>query len=109
MDTIASFDVIPPDDILNAIFEFSETGAVNEGWVEMNSDSRSLISNLGTFFLIICLNLIMILVELIVRFMSKGCPWCIKLSRKIAKDLYFGAFLLLGVEGYLDFALGCGA
>jgi hypothetical protein len=52
--TISSFEIISPDDIFAEMFPngFTETEAVNSGWVAMDNDSKVTILNLGSFFLI---------------------------------------------------------
>ena len=84
---------------------------MNYGFLEMGSDSATLIPNLGFFFLGMIFVFVKCLVSYFLTFFTlcSRNPVLNKLQRRLLHDLFFGDVLVLVLEGFLDFSIGCGA
>jgi hypothetical protein len=89
---VDSFEVVPPDDVIAKVFfdGFSDTSAVNSGWVNMDSDSKIAISNLGNIFFLTVWIALLILVSFLLhalgRYFVKVKPIC----KKLQASLFYG-------------------
>jgi hypothetical protein len=70
----------------------------------MDNESKITISNLGTFFFIMVANAVYLCLYYLMAPFS-----CFKkvrdLRHEMAKEIFWGVFLILGAEGYIDFCL----
>ena len=71
----------------------------------MENESKVTVENLGTFVLLMAWSLFQLVSYFLAAILSKTCEAAKKIKEKLGKGLFWSAFLLLGIEGYLDFCL----
>jgi hypothetical protein len=71
----------------------------------MDNDSKVTIQNLGTFFYILVLNAIYLIVYYFLALFEKFSDRIRKLRKQMEQEIFWGVFLILALEGYLDFCL----
>ena len=109
---LAGFELLPPEDVLAAMhLNFSETDPVNSGFYEMGVDSKTLIPNLGFFFIGILINLLAFALLVLLWALLKFRPTktLAKICKGLRNCLMWSGVLVLLVEGFLAFSIGCGA
>ena len=84
---------------------------MNDGFLEMGSDNATLIPNLGFFFV----GMIFVSVKILAAYFLSLFTLCSRnrylknLQVQFLQELFYGDIILLVLEGFLDFSIGCGA
>ncbi len=107
LSDISSFkEVLPTDDILEGLFDFTPTDSPGVGFECMGVEDTSVTLYLGiTFIIMILIGLLYLAYSLAYtcrlydRILSK-------IEQKLKPGLYFGVFYVLLQESYLDWAVG---
>jgi hypothetical protein len=87
---------------------FTSTEPISESWVEMKKEEATVIQSLGNIYFIMLGTAVYAFIWLIFRIIANR--WEKAFLRRIEKsmrhELYWGMFLTLFLEGYLDFTIG---
>ena len=109
---LAGFELLPPDNFIQFLVpSLTDTQPVNDGFLEMGYDGATLIPNLGFFFV----GMIFVLVKFLAAYFLTWFTLCSRnptlnrLHQRLLHDLCFGDIIVLVLEGFLDFSIGCGA
>ena len=107
LSDISSFkEVLPTDDILEGLFDFTPTDSPSVGFECMGVENASFTLYLGiTFIIMILIGLLYLAYSLayMCRLYDKLLN---KIEKKLKLGLCFGLFYLYLQESYLDFAIG---
>jgi len=104
--TIATFDILPADDIYAATLETpDDDGQEDEQFDEIGFGSNYMILNLGTMFI----SLVIILATPVCIFMTKPCGKCSNTLKKsqesTMKSMKGNVFIRYLIEGFLDISI----
>ena len=103
---LASFDVFPTEDILNFIFQFTETDKPGVSFISMEITSKRLILYLGSTFLFMIIVAVQFFTWFCCYILKKVHPFFQRAQKKLKRFLFWSAILRLGVQGCLDISIG---
>ena len=105
---IASFDLLPDDSMNDKILGLNEnsTKPYNQWFDEMGFNTTRVILNVGSSFYYLIITIFMVFVYAIIK-NFKNSPRCVKAAEFLRKKLFWGQFLRLMIEGYIDITLSC--
>ena len=94
---IAAFDVIEIGEYVNSILDLQPTGPVNEKFETLGLESRYFINNLGTFFVILMLYVLLVFIWVILYLLRKckDCKILKKLERNLSKRLFWNGLIVV--------------
>mmetsp|Transcript_6845 Transcript_6845/g.9408 ORF Transcript_6845/g.9408 Transcript_6845/m.9408 type:complete len:154 (-) Transcript_6845:1424-1885(-) len=105
---IATFDIMPAEDVMNAAVELPEEDRDEDNFTEIGIESDFMIVNLGTMFLVFVVMLIMPAC-LICTGPCRSCwPWLDRKHKATATNLHGNVWIRFLMEGSLDIII-CGA
>ena len=92
---IAAFDVIEIGEYVNSILDLQPTGPVNEKFETLGLESRYFINNLGTFFVILMLYILLVFIWVILCLLRKckDCKMLKKLERNLCNRLFWNDWI----------------
>lgn len=103
--TIATFDVMPSDDVFQATLDPPEQEQDNEKFAEIGYESSWMIINLGTMFLSFVIMLFIPVLLLLVKPCKHKSLWLNKKYTNTLNALHGNMFIRFLIEGSLDIAI----
>jgi len=104
---IAAFDFFETNEIVNSLLNLEDTDAINENYEALGFESTYFINNMGSMFIIFIMYPVLILLELLLRLMTKVCPTCADPWMYLRQKLYWNALIRLVFEGYSIISICC--
>lgn len=108
LNTLSSGDLLPSDEILSNIFNFTPTQIANVGLAAMGVDSARLTKYMGSITIAMPFLLVMCGVYLIAHAYRDIFRVCYRLKNKIRRTQFWNGSLRFWTECYLDLAIGIG-
>ena len=103
MITIATFDVLPTDDVFPSIFpELPEDNPFNDKFDRLQIGSSFLVMNMGTMLLIFTFYSVLYAIYPCVKFIKNEAKCAKKLEKKIRNMIFWNHTIIFFYEGYLD-------
>ena len=101
---MSGFEIIPPEDIVDMILidGFTETNPYNNGW---DAGNKITTYNLGTFFLFLVGGSVYVGFYFVLVLLSRCNGTLAGMRYRMQKKLFWTSFILVCIEGYLDFCL----
>lgn len=106
MITVATFDILPSDVFLPAMFpNLDQEEAFSDKFERLGYETQYIIMNMGTMFLVFCLNSLLLFVYCLLWLCNSRFKVARVLSRKISRVMFFRWQIIFIQEAYLDLFL----
>jgi len=105
--TIATFDVLPTDDLFAATLAPPESEQTDQKFIDVGYGSNLMIVNLGTMFLTLVIMLTIPCCLLMTRPCKNKSQWLTKKHTSLIAALHGNMFIRYLLEGSLDIAICC--
>ena len=103
MITVATFDVLPTDDVFPSIFpELPEDNPFNDKFDRLQIGSSFLVMNMGTMLLIFTFYAMLYAIYPCVKLIRNRAKCAKRLEKKISKMIFWNHTIVFLYEGYFD-------
>ena len=105
MITLATFELIPTDDLFAAIFYFPELEPFSESFETCDLETNLFLSNIGFMLVIILLHVLFVILHAFIYYFRNSGKLINKLYNKLGPYLYWNGLLRLYMEMFFELAL----
>ena len=105
MIEIATFELIPTDELFDEMFYFSEMDPFSVNFESCGVESLLFLKNIGFMLIMILLHVLLVILQVCFHFFRNCCKFIKKVDQKLKKYLFWNGLQRFYMEIFFEIAL----